>query len=287
MADDLTPTEKKSATAVGLVTPLILAGVFFLCSWMAQAAPAPAPKPTAAKKGTTAKTAPAAKTPGGTFDLESPLYWIAACVTLGMSHIPPAIAAAVGATLGILYVCLTGYCASYDLSKPLHWLAWLTDVTWSLPNTLLGLIVATPFYLILGSLDRGQSRGKAWISFRGSIGGNVLQTVGPVNLGGAGCHEPVHLLQARLFGPIFIPLQIVNYVFLGLLQILWTLTIGMICYLTGARRSPWFRPSRDSAVKTTDPTKSGAGDFFGWIYRYTLMEIWGYGVQPAGCGATP
>jgi len=282
--DDLTPTEKKSAVVVGLLTPAILAGLFFLFSWMAHST-VPAPKPADAKKGHVTKAAPAAKKTGSPFDVQSPLYWIAFAFTLGFSHIPPEFAAAVGAVIGILYGLEAALLASYDLSKPGHWLAWITDLSWSLPNTLVGLFLFNSWYFIAGSPNRGQSRGKAWISFKGSLG-PVLQTVGPINIGGEGCHEPVHLLQARLFGPTFVPLQVANYVLNGILQILWTGTLGLILKLTGVRDSAWFRPNRDSAVKSADKNKSGVGDFFGWIYRYTLMEIWGYGVQPAGCGAT-
>lgn len=36
---------------------------------------------------------------------------------------------------------------------------------------------------------------------------------------------------------------------------------------------------KDSAVRTANGKNSGGGDFFGWIYRNTIMELWAYATQ--------
>jgi hypothetical protein len=94
----------------------------------------------------------------------------------------------------------------------------------------------------------------------------VLQIWGTVNIGGAGQHERMHLLQARIFGPLYLPLFAVNYLGNFLVQSLWTITVGGILWLAKLREKPYFRPSDSSVV-------SG---FFGWIYYATLFEFWAY-----------
>jgi len=175
-----------------------------------------------------------------------------------------------GVLLGFAYGVFAGVLLSYDLATPVGWVALLVDLTWSLPNTLFGLVVGVPLYLCFGNPSRAQSSGQAWISFvprgSGTFGNQVLQTLGTVNLGGAGQHERMHVLQARIFGPLFLPLFAVNYVVTGLIQVLWTVTLGMILWKTKQRPTPYFRPPATSAV-------SG---FFGWIYHSTIFERWAY-----------
>lgn len=175
---------------------------------------------------------------------------------------------------GLAYGLMAGLLLSYDLSKPLGVLALITDLTWSLPNTLAGFILANPFYLVFGKPSRDLSRNEGWISYKpqgtSGFGVDVLQTVGTVNIGGAGAHEKVHLLQARIFGPLFIPIVVLNYILTGLLQILFTLTIGAILKVTGVRDTAYLRPPAASAVK----------GFFGWIYYATVFELWAYATEP-------
>src|SRR5262245_66592144 len=52
-----------------------------------------------------------------------------------------AAAALVGAILGFLYGLEAGILLIYDLSTPRGWLLLALDMTWSLPNTLFGLVV--------------------------------------------------------------------------------------------------------------------------------------------------
>jgi len=172
--------------------------------------------------------------------------------------------------LGFIYGGFAGGLLAYDLGSGLGWLELLVDLTWSLLNTLFGLVIGIPLYLIFGNPSKEQSAGQAWISFKargtGAFGNQVLQTLGTVNLGGAGQHERMHLLQARIFGPLYLPLFAANYVVTFLIQVLWTATIGLILWKAGVRTTPYFQPSASSAV-------SG---FFGWIYHSTFFELWAY-----------
>jgi hypothetical protein len=187
--------------------------------------------------------------------------------------IDPLIVLLVGAGLGLAYGLMAGLLLSYDLSQPLGAGALIVDMTWSLPNTLAGLIVGNLIYMFFGSPSRELSRDQGWIAYKArgtsGFGVDVLQTIGTVNIGGAGNHEKVHVLQARIFGPLFIPIVLVNYALTGLVQILFTITIGALLKVTGVRDTAYLRPPASSAVK----------GFFGWIYAATVFELWAYATE--------
>jgi hypothetical protein len=175
-----------------------------------------------------------------------------------------------GLIFGILYGLMAGILVIYDLSSAGGWLALLIDLTWSFPNTIFGFVFGNLVYPFFGAPSRGQSEGQTWIVYapRGSsgFGHNVLQTLGNVNLGGAGQHERMHLMQARIFGPLYLPLFAVNYIITFCVQMIWVITVGGLLFLVKLRDTPYFRPPRESAVQ----------GFFGWIYHSTLFELWAY-----------
>lgn len=182
------------------------------------------------------------------------------------------IALLVGNILGFLYGLAAGVLLSYDLNVGVGWLELIVDLTWSLLNTLFGLIIGIPLYFIFGTPSRTASEKKGWISFEprskdpNAFGNSVLQTLGTVNLGGPGQHELMHVLQARIFGPLYLPLFAVNYIVTTLIQLIWTATIGLVLWLTKVRPKPYFEAPQVSAV-------SG---FWGWIYHSTFFELWAY-----------
>jgi len=179
----------------------------------------------------------------------------------------------VGGGFGVLYGLEAGLCVSYDLNG-IGWLQLFIDMTWSLPNTIWGFIIGNIFFIFFGFPSRDLSKNHGFIAFKprgsGSFGNSVLQTHGTVNLGGAGQHELVHVLQARVFGPLFLPIYLVNYIINSLIQGLWTITLGMILWLVKIREKPYFCPPENATNKSVVP------GFFGWIYYYTIFEFWGY-----------
>ncbi|HEU5217585.1 MAG TPA: hypothetical protein VFU23_02945 [Gemmatimonadales bacterium] len=179
-----------------------------------------------------------------------------------------------GAVFGLLYGLFTGLLRAYDLSSQVGVLGLIVDLTWSLPNTVAGFILGNLIYIFFGTPSRALSENEGWISYKArgtsGFGVDVLQTIGTVNIGGAGNHEKVHLLQARIFGPFFIPIVIANYILTGTVQVLFTITIGAILKATGKRDTAWLTPPSGSAVK----------GFFGWIYYATIFELWAYGTEP-------
>ncbi|WNB87295.1 hypothetical protein [Cellulomonas sp. ATA003] len=164
---------------------------------------------------------------------------------------------------------LAGLLASYDLGRIGHWLILLLDHTWSLPNTVFGGLVGNLVYPWVGRPSRTQSAGRTWICYlpRGTsgFGTDVLQTLGIVNLGGAGQHERMHLLQSRIFGPTYLPLFAVSYVATATLAILFA-PVGAVLRAAHLRDTWYLRP----------PPRSAVHGFFGWIYYATPFELWAY-----------
>jgi len=180
----------------------------------------------------------------------------------------------VGVIFGLLYGLMAGLLRAYDLSTHTGVLTLLVDLSWSLISTIAGFILGNAIYIFFGNPSRELSENQGWISYkaRGTSGfrDDVLQTIGTVNIGGAGNHERVHLMQARIFGPLFIPIIIVSYIVTGAIQILFTITLGVILKATGTRETAFFTPPKTSAVH----------GFFGWIYYATPMELWAYSTEP-------
>jgi len=171
---------------------------------------------------------------------------------------------------GLLYGLEAGILTIYDLGRAKGWVELFVDMTWSLPNTVFGFLLGNLVYIFFGSPSRARSKDAGWIVFvprsTTGFGNNVLQTLGTVNIGGQGQHEKMHLLQARIFGPLYLPLFGASYIVTFLIQVLWTFTIGGILWLAKIRTKAYLRPPAHSAV----------GGFFGWIYYATPFELWAY-----------
>lgn len=172
---------------------------------------------------------------------------------------------------GLAYGLEAGILTIYDLGRPVGWISLLIDMTWSAPNTVWGFIVGNLIFWFAGSPSRADSADEGWIVFKPysstGFGHSVLQTHGTVNLGGAGQHEKMHLLQARIFGPAFLPLYLLFYAVTTTIQVVWTITLGWILALAKVRQKAPLQPPAGSVV-------SG---FFGWIYYATPFELWAYG----------
>src|SRR5262245_48892466 len=152
---DLTKKEKGSGVGVMLVCMAAMAGMLFLLSWLAHQAD-PEPKqggkgkaPAHGAKDGAHKAPPAAKdAPKELAAPDSAAFWLCFLPTLGLALLPAMAALGVGLVMGFLYGMEAALCASYDLTNPLHWLALVVDLTWSLPNTIFGFAIGNPIYLI-------------------------------------------------------------------------------------------------------------------------------------------
>lgn len=180
--------------------------------------------------------------------------WLAAGVT-GLL-----IVGGVGMLGGALYGWAVAKAKAYDLTSPGGIAGFVIDHSWSMPNTALG-------GLFLGiNLLKGNSVSTTFSQTRNHVGLNDKffpnydsTTIGPVQAGiGAGInkHEGIHVLQARLFGPMYVPLVLLNFAVATVLPY-------------------WLIPHTCRASKV-----SGVGSYFtSGVYPHVLNEVWAYHVE--------
>lgn len=182
----------------------------------------------------------------------------------------PKVALLLGGSFGVLYGLEAGILCIYDLETAVGWIELVVDLTWALFITMVGFVAGNLIYICFGTPSRSDSEGQGWIVFQprnsGGFGSSVKQTLGTVNIGGAGQHERNHLLQGRILGPAYIPFVVACYTVTFTIQVTWTLIFGWWLALLGARNKAWFEP----------PSSSAVGGFFGWIYYATPIELIAY-----------
>jgi hypothetical protein len=134
------------------------------------------------------------------------------------------------AIFGLLYGLEAGILTAYDLGSPKGRLELVVDMTWSLPNTVWGFALGNLIFWFFGNPSRTDSADAGWVVFQpraaGGFGHNVLQTHGTLNLGGAGQHEKLHLLQARIFGPLSVVSGFFGWIYYATLFELWAYNAG-------------------------------------------------------------
>src|SRR5258708_5476083 len=134
--------------------------------------------------------------------------------------------AIVGAVIGGAYSAVAFARGIYSLG-PFSVLGYLLDMSWSLPNTAASLLVWLPACMIAGGNfvdpdDRSRRSGTFVYQDNPRGGGYDATTIGTVIAGGWSSHEEIHVWQARIFGPLYLPV----YLFSLLLNILFRLCTG-------------------------------------------------------------
>lgn len=136
--------------------------------------------------------------------------------------------------------------------------AWrcLVDATWSSLNTWAGALYYAVHRLTGNSHDLGRSAGKGSIWLTRGVVPTYATTIGTVKAGsndGIDSHEEIHIFQARLFGPLYIPLVVLNYVVATIV--------------------PYWLLFRD---KTRYPITGLASYFENGVYPHVWNELWAY-----------
>lgn len=126
-----------------------------------------------------------------------------------------AVVAAVGLGFGAAFGWAVAVSRSYDLRSARGALLFVVDHTWSLLNTLAGATFLVLNVAAGNRVDRalGRHTGCVMLS-RGFLRG-FATTIGTVQAGTTPRirrHEDTHVLQARLFGPLYLPLVVAHYV---------------------------------------------------------------------------
>jgi hypothetical protein len=94
-------------------------------------------------------------------------------------------------------------------------LLFIVDHSWSLLNTVTGAVFLALNLLFGNRVDRVQSRHSGCLFLTKGVFGGFATTLGTVQAGttvNIRCHEDVHVLQARVFGPFYLPLVMAHYV---------------------------------------------------------------------------
>lgn len=136
--------------------------------------------------------------------------------------------------------------------------AWrcFVDATWSSVNTWAGAAYYAIHRLTGNSHDLAKSAGKGSIWLTRGVVAKYATTIGTVKAGSSSAidrHEEVHIFQARLFGPLYIPLVILNYVV--------------------ATVVPYWLLFRD---KARYPITGFASYFENGVYPHVWNELWAY-----------
>ncbi|XVV06265.1 hypothetical protein ACQPW3_13100 [Actinosynnema sp. CA-248983] len=133
------------------------------------------------------------------------------------------------------------------------------DFTWSLPNTAAGVLFLAYALGRGNAVDREFSRHRGVLGLRDGVIRGFATTVGPVQAGvamGVDDHEAVHVLQARLLGPLYLPLVVANWVVATVL--------------------PYWLLYHD---RRRAPIDSVAAYFQRGVYPHCWHEEWAYRVQ--------
>ena len=164
-----------------------------------------------------------------------------------------------GALLGGGYGWAVGAGRAYDLRTPRGVATLVVDLTWSLPNTAAGAVFLLVNLGCRNKLDRAFTAGRGMVGLHNGVFAGYATTIGPVQAGtGKGIDDPeaVHVLQARIFGPLYLALVLANYVLATVL--------------------PYWLLYHDRAARPI----TGLGTYLRrGVYPHTWHEEWAYRVQ--------
>lgn len=168
----------------------------------------------------------------------------------------------IGGLIGLLFGAVYGWAITaarvYDWGSAGGLVGYLVDHTWSLVNTLIGALFLAGNLAFGNRLDRGYTQRNV-VGLRDGVFPGFATTIGTVQAGtgmGIDEHEAVHVLQARIFGPLFIPMVIGNYILATLL--------------------PYWLLYHD---RTARPITGLFTYFKRGVYPHTWNEEWAYKVQ--------
>lgn len=162
----------------------------------------------------------------------------------------------IGLLLGVVYGAGVARSGCYAMRGGRGPAAFVADHTWSLPNTLIGGLFLGICWLAGNRVDPAFSQKFNHIGLQNRLVSSYATTIGPV-LAGTGLvdrHEAVHVLQARLFGPLYLPLVVANYVVATVL--------------------PYWLP-----VRGRKPVTGLVTYFTHGVYPHVWNEAWAYRVE--------
>lgn len=165
----------------------------------------------------------------------------------------------VGVACGIVHAHAIESTESYEADAHGIWL-FVVDHTWSLPNTVVGSLFLALNLLFGNERDKAHSKHRSTVVLHNGVFSGFATTIGNVEAGtfthNVDAHEYTHVLQARIFGPAYIPLVLLNYV------------VGTIL--------PYWLVYHDHSGK---PIRSLKDYLMCGVYPHTWHEEWAYSIQ--------
>ena len=102
---------------------------------------------------------------------------------------------------------------TYDWGKFSGWAEFVADNTWSLPNSVIASLFNTGYVIAGKEVDATLSKGTGQLVYTKGFSSDYATTFGNVTVGREPhVHEAFHATQARIFGPLFYPSVLANYV---------------------------------------------------------------------------
>ncbi len=172
-----------------------------------------------------------------------------------------AVGAAIGFGIGLLFGSVFGWAiVSAEAYEPTvaSVLLFIVDHTWSMINTAAGAVYLAGNLVFGNRIDRNESRHTGAVQLANGIFPGYLTTIGTVIAGvdqPVHAHEHGHVMQARIFGPLYLPLVIVNYV-IATIAPYWLLYHDRVKY----------------------PINSVRAYFLDGVYPHVWNEAWCYSV---------
>ncbi|HEY8450810.1 MAG: glycine zipper family protein [Micromonosporaceae bacterium] len=169
-----------------------------------------------------------------------------------------AVAALPGLVLGLTFGRAVAAATPYDLTSVTGARRLLVDLTWSLVNTVAGAVFLAVNLARGNRVDPEAGRHSGSVILVRPFLRGYATTIGTVQAGTRPHlrrHEDTHVLQARLFGPLYLPLVVAHYVVVTLV--------------------PYWLLYHDRARQPIDGFRAY---FRRGVYRHTWHELWAYSV---------
>jgi MFS family permease len=181
------------------------------------------------------------------------------------------LAALVGGLIGGVYSAVAFGRGIYS-AAPLSIVGYVLDMSWSLLNTAASLLVWLPACMIAGGNfldpdDKSRRSGTFVYQENPRGGGYDATTVGTVIAGGWSSHEEVHVWQARMFGPLYLPLYGLSL----LLNMLFRLCTGKTEEIA---KQAYYRVCFEDWAYSAGSTSGEDIKWGGWILWFFLSLIY-------------
>lgn len=189
-----------------------------------------------------------------------------------MDNTAALVVAAIGGLIAAVYSAVAFARGIYGLG-PFSILGYVLDMSWSLLNTAASLLVWLPACMIAGGNflepDDNSRRSGTFVYEKNprDPGGAVYgaTTVGMVIAGGWSSHEEMHVWQARLFGPFYLPAYGLSWV----LNLLFRLCTGKVEELA---LQAYYRVCFEDWAYAAGST-SGEDISWGWWFLWFFLSL--------------